>query len=94
MLEFNQLDLDGSNIVYVHTSEVEDHADSFTFSVSDGVNDIVKTFHITITPVDDSIPLATIFGLKVQKGVRKLLTEFDLKVEDQDTKVRKLFGKY
>ena len=44
-------------------------------------------FTITITPVDDEIPLVINNGLTVQEGVRKLITEFDLKAVDKDTEV-------
>lgn len=45
-------------------------------------------FTITITPVDDEIPLVINNGLTVQEGVRKLITEFELKALDKDTEVR------
>lgn len=85
--EFTQSDIAGSHVQYVHTSESEEHRDSFTFSVSDGTNDVVRTFTIQVSPVDDSIPVVTSKVLRVQEGVRKLLTEFDLKAMDEDTKV-------
>lgn len=75
------------SLIYKHTSDVEDHSDRFIVSVTDGINEVTATFRITITPVDDSIPLLTIQGLKAQKGVRKLISEFDLKAVDEDTKV-------
>lgn len=87
VIEFSQADLAGNNIVYIHTSTEEAHSDKFTFSVTDGINEVIRRFDITLKPVDDSIPVVTIKGLKVQEGVRKLVTEFDLKVEDTDTKV-------
>ena len=49
---------------------------------------MIQTFYITLTPVDDAIPLVVNNGLRAQEGVRKLLTEFDLKAVDPDTKVR------
>ena len=61
--------------------------DSFTFSVSDGPHDVIRSFSISISPVDDSIPVVVNNGLKVQEGVRKIVTEFDLKATDKDTKV-------
>ena len=48
---------------------------------------VVQTFYISLTPVDDAIPMVINNGLRVQEGVRKLLTEFDLKAVDPDTKV-------
>ena len=37
--------------------------------------------------MDDEIPLVINNGLTVQEGVRKLITEFDLKAVDKDTEV-------
>lgn len=48
---------------------------------------VTHKFTITITPVDDEIPLVINNGLTVQEGVRKLITEFDLKAVDKDTEV-------
>lgn len=73
--------------MYVHTSTEETYADSFSFSVSDGPHDVIRTFSVRISPVDDSIPVVISNGLKVQEGVRKIITEFDLKATDRDTKV-------
>ncbi|KAG7481357.1 hypothetical protein MATL_G00065830 [Megalops atlanticus] len=82
---FTQADLASRSIQYVHTSEEEKHADDFTFTVSDGANEISQTFYITIRPVDDSLPLLQIPGMRVQEGVRKTITEFELKATDADT---------
>lgn len=87
VMEFTQSDIAASQVQYIHTSESEDHLDSFTFSVSDGTNDVLRSFTIQISPVDDSIPVVTNRVLRVQEGVRKLITEFDLKATDEDTKV-------
>lgn len=45
-------------------------------------------FHITIRPVDDSLPVVENLGMRVQEGVRKTITEFELKAVDADTEVR------
>lgn len=37
---FTQADLASRNIQYVHTSEEEIHSDEFTFTVSDGANEV------------------------------------------------------
>ncbi|XP_023803862.1 extracellular matrix protein FRAS1-like isoform X1 [Cyanistes caeruleus] len=90
---FSQADLASGSIQYVHTSEEEKHTDAFTFSVSDGTNEVSQTFDITINPVDDSLPIVQIFGMTVQEGVRKTITEFELKATDADTEVESLtFG--
>lgn len=53
----------------------------FPFQVS-------QTFDITINPVDDSLPVVQNPGMRVQEGVRKTITEFELKATDADTEVR------
>uniref|UniRef100_A0A4W3I1G5 Fraser extracellular matrix complex subunit 1 n=1 Tax=Callorhinchus milii TaxID=7868 RepID=A0A4W3I1G5_CALMI len=82
---FSQADLAARSIQYVHTSDEEKHSDDFTFSVSDGANEVAQTFYITIRPVDDSLPVVQIPGMRVQEGVRKTITEFELKATDADT---------
>ncbi|GAB0189453.1 extracellular matrix organizing protein FRAS1 [Grus japonensis] len=82
---FSQADLASRSIRYVHTSDVEKHADAFTFSVSDGTNEVSQTFDITINPVDDSLPVVQSLGMTVQEGLRKTITEFELKATDADT---------
>ena len=89
--EFTQSDLAANNVMYIHTSTDEIYTDSFTFSVSDGSHEVIRKFSISISPVDDSIPVVISNGLKVQEGVRKIITEFDLKATDKDTKVSRMF---
>lgn len=48
-----------------------------------------QTFDITINPVDDSLPVVQSLGMTVQEGVRKTITEFELKATDADTEVRR-----
>ncbi|XP_060043899.1 extracellular matrix organizing protein FRAS1 isoform X2 [Erinaceus europaeus] len=85
---FTQADLMSRNIQYVHSSETEKHADIFSFSLSDGVHEVAQTFHITLRPVDDSLPIVQSSGLRVQEGVRKTITEFELKAVDADTEAK------
>ncbi|KAL2092359.1 hypothetical protein ACEWY4_012157 [Coilia grayii] len=82
---FTQADLASRSVQYVHTSDEEKHSDDFTFTVSDGANEVSQTFYITIRPVDDSLPLVLVPGMRVQEGVRKTITEFELKATDADT---------
>ncbi|KAG8454257.1 hypothetical protein GDO86_000773 [Hymenochirus boettgeri] len=82
---FSQADVESHNIQYIHTSTEEKHSDEFTFSVSDGVNEVSQTFYITINKVDDSLPVVQNVGMRVQEGVRKTITEFELKAIDADT---------
>ncbi|XP_051278840.1 extracellular matrix protein FRAS1 isoform X2 [Dicentrarchus labrax] len=87
---FTQADLASRSIQYVHTSEEEKHADQFSFVVSDGTNEVAQTFYITIKPVDDSLPLLQVPGMRVQEGVRKTITEFELKATDADTEAESI----
>nr|XP_023408991.1 extracellular matrix protein FRAS1 [Loxodonta africana] len=82
---FSQADLTSRNVQYIHSSEAEKHTDAFSFMLSDGVNEVTQTFHITILPVDDSLPIVQSPGMRVQEGVRKTITEFELKAVDADT---------
>ncbi|XP_057358347.1 extracellular matrix organizing protein FRAS1 isoform X1 [Manis pentadactyla] len=82
---FTQADLTSRNIQYIHTSETERHSDAFSFTLSDGVNEVTQTFHITLRPVDDSLPVVQNVGMQVQEGMRKTITEFELKAVDADT---------
>uniref|UniRef100_A0A8C0P0S2 Extracellular matrix organizing protein FRAS1 n=1 Tax=Canis lupus familiaris TaxID=9615 RepID=A0A8C0P0S2_CANLF len=82
---FTQADLISQNIQYIHSSETEKHSDAFSFTLSDGSSEVTQTFHITIRPVDDSLPVVQSLGMRVQEGVRKTITEFELKAVDADT---------
>ncbi|KAM4706664.1 extracellular matrix organizing protein FRAS1 [Discoglossus pictus] len=87
---FSQADLESRSIQYIHTSNEEKHSDEFTFMVSDGVNEVSQTFYITINKVDDSLPVIQNLGMRVQEGVRKTITEFELKAVDADTEAESL----
>uniref|UniRef100_S4RN57 Fraser extracellular matrix complex subunit 1 n=1 Tax=Petromyzon marinus TaxID=7757 RepID=S4RN57_PETMA len=82
---FSQADLAARRVQYVHTSSQEKHDDDFTFTVSDGSNEVRQTMRIRIAPVDDSLPVVQSLGMRVQEGVRKPITEFELKATDADT---------
>ncbi|KAJ8339232.1 hypothetical protein SKAU_G00360180 [Synaphobranchus kaupii] len=82
---FTQADLASGSIQYVHTSEEEKPSDSFAFIVSDGVSQISQTFHIAVRPVGDSLPVLQVLGMSVPRGVRKALSETELKATDADT---------
>ncbi|NXU54362.1 FRAS1 protein, partial [Turnix velox] len=87
---FSQADLASHSIQYIHTSDAEKHRDAFTFSVSDGTHEVSQMFDITINPVDDSLPVVQSFGMTVQEGVRKTITEFELKASDADTEAESI----
>ncbi|KAI5624981.1 fras1 related extracellular matrix protein 2b isoform X1, partial [Silurus asotus] len=82
---FTQLQLAGNKIYYIHTSDDEVKMDSFEFEVTDGYNPVFRTFRISISDVDNKKPVVTIHGLVVNEGKSKLITPFELTVEDRDT---------
>uniref|UniRef100_A0A8C3BA83 FRAS1 related extracellular matrix 2 n=1 Tax=Cairina moschata TaxID=8855 RepID=A0A8C3BA83_CAIMO len=82
---FTQLLLAGNKIYYIHTSEDEVKMDSFEFEVTDGYNPVFRTFRISITDVDNKKPVVTIHNLVVNENEYKLITPFELTVEDRDT---------
>ncbi|KAK7830950.1 hypothetical protein U0070_018494, partial [Myodes glareolus] len=87
---FTQADLTSGSVQYVHSSETGKHSDAFSFVLSDGVHEVMQTFHITIHPVDESLPLVQNQGMRVQEGVRKTITEFELKAVDADTEAESI----
>ncbi|OCT97312.1 hypothetical protein XELAEV_18009537mg [Xenopus laevis] len=87
---FSQADLESRSIQYIHTSAEEKHSDDFTFTVSDGFNEVSQTFYITINKVDDSLPVVHNLGMRVQEGVQKTITEFELKAVDADTEAESI----
>uniref|UniRef100_A0AAR2KAS0 Cadherin domain-containing protein n=1 Tax=Pygocentrus nattereri TaxID=42514 RepID=A0AAR2KAS0_PYGNA len=82
---FTQLQLAGNKVYYIHTADDEVKMDSFEFEVTDGYNPVFRTFRISITDVDNKKPVVTIHGLVVTEGKTKLITPFELTVEDRDT---------
>uniref|UniRef100_A0A3B4BU34 Calx-beta domain-containing protein n=1 Tax=Pygocentrus nattereri TaxID=42514 RepID=A0A3B4BU34_PYGNA len=82
---FTQLQLAGSKIRYVHTSQEEVRLDSFEFQVTDGFNVVFRTFRVSITDVDNKLPVLSIHTLILGQGKERLITPFELGVEDQDT---------
>lgn len=82
---FTQLQLAGNKIYYIHTADDEVKMDSFEFQVTDGRNPVFRTFRISISGVDNKKPVVTIHNLIVSEGENKLITPFELTVEDRDT---------
>lgn len=82
---FTQLDLAGNKIRYIHTSDDEIKMDSFEFEVTDGHNSVYRTFRITLNDVDNKKPVLFVGKLTVREGGHKLVTPFELKLEDADT---------
>uniref|UniRef100_A0A3Q3WF96 Calx-beta domain-containing protein n=1 Tax=Mola mola TaxID=94237 RepID=A0A3Q3WF96_MOLML len=85
IVSFTQLQLAGSKIYYIHTSDDEVKMDSFEFEVTDGYNPIFRTFRVSIVDVDNKKPVVTVNRLVVTEGHIKLITPFELTAEDQDT---------
>uniref|UniRef100_A0A2K6EQE4 FRAS1-related extracellular matrix protein 2 n=1 Tax=Propithecus coquereli TaxID=379532 RepID=A0A2K6EQE4_PROCO len=82
---FTQLQLAGNKIYYIHTADDEVKMDSFEFQVTDGRNPVFRTFRISISDVDNKKPVVTIHSLVVSENENKLITPFELTVEDRDT---------
>lgn len=82
---FTQLQLAGNKIYYIHTADDEVKMDSFEFQVTDGRNPVFRTFRISISDVDNKKPVVTIHNLVVSEGENKLITPFELTIEDRDT---------
>ncbi|XP_042857983.1 FRAS1-related extracellular matrix protein 2-like [Penaeus japonicus] len=82
---FTQLQLAGNKVSYVHRSRDEVKMDSFEFVVTDGYNAVYRTFRISISDVDNKNPVLFVGELRVLEGGSKLITPFELKLEDRDT---------
>ncbi|XP_072171221.1 extracellular matrix protein 3-like [Diadema setosum] len=82
---FTQLDLAGNKIYYVHTADDEVRMDSFQFEVTDGFNTVVRTFRIALTDVDNKEPVVEYTTVRLQEGENKLITPFELRIDDRDT---------
>ncbi|CAH6779056.1 Frem2 [Phodopus roborovskii] len=76
---FTQLQLAGNKIYYIHTAEDEMER-----------NPVFRTFRISISDVDNKKPVVTIHNLVVSESESKLITPFELTVEDRDTPDRLL----
>ncbi|XP_038617794.1 FRAS1-related extracellular matrix protein 2 [Tachyglossus aculeatus] len=87
---FTQLQLAGNKIYYVHTADDEVKMDGFEFEVTDGRNPVFRTFRISIGDVDNKKPVVTVHPLVVNEGESRLVTPFELDVEDRDTPDRLL----
>uniref|UniRef100_A0A3B4BHL2 FRAS1-related extracellular matrix protein N-terminal domain-containing protein n=1 Tax=Periophthalmus magnuspinnatus TaxID=409849 RepID=A0A3B4BHL2_9GOBI len=87
---FTQLQLAGNKVYYIHTADDEVKMDSFEFEVTDGYNPVFRTFRISVTDVDNKKPVVTVHGLVVTEGANKLITPFELTIEDGDTSDRLL----
>ncbi|EHB17514.1 FRAS1-related extracellular matrix protein 2 [Heterocephalus glaber] len=85
IISFTQLQLAGNKIYYIHTAEDEVKMDSFEFQVTDGRNPVFRTFRISISDVDNKKPVVTIHNLVLSESESKLITPFELTVEDRDT---------
>ena len=82
---FTQLQMAGSKVRYVHTSDDEVQVDKFQFEVTDGRNIVVRTFRITLTPVNNKKPFLMLGEIKLKEGSSKLITPFELNIVDHDT---------
>ncbi|CBY08706.1 unnamed protein product [Oikopleura dioica] len=82
---FTMRELVGSKIRYVHTADDEIRMDAFEFSVSDGTNTVYRTFRVNILPIDNKLPVVKVEGIRMNEGSEKLISPFEVSIEDQDT---------
>jgi hypothetical protein len=82
---FTMRELVGSKIRYVHTADDEIKMDQFEFSVTDGTNTVYRTFRVNILPIDNKLPVVQVNGIRLNEGSEKLISPFELGVEDRDT---------
>ncbi|XP_012944318.1 extracellular matrix protein 3 [Aplysia californica] len=87
---FTQLQLAGNKIRYVHNTQDEMKMDSFEFEVTDGYNPVTRTFRISLSDVDNRKPVLMFQTLRLKEGDNKLITPFELKAEDRDTRAEKV----
>ena len=81
---FTQLQLAGNKIRYVHTDSGENSVDRFEVRVSDGTNDVIRSLMVRIAPGDDELPVLENRGLRLDEGATKVITPYELNVEDSD----------
>ena len=87
---FTQADIDGSRVRYQHGGS-ENHADSFAYSVSDGVNSVTGNFAITITPVSDAPTQVRSEGFSVAEGEAAVIMDtLHLQFNDVDNMAAEL----
>ena len=90
---FTQLDLAANKIVYLHTNDDEKKFDNFEFEVTDGRNKIFRTFRIKIRNVNNKIPVLTTSTVNATEGLGVVITPFEIRAVDNDTKSNDLVFK-
>ncbi len=83
---FAQSDITAGKIGYKH-DDSNTTSDAFTFTVKDpaGNETNVESFALTITPVDDDLPVITNSSLALSQGATATLTPSDLSADDSDS---------
>lgn len=81
---FTQADIDNGRVFYDHNGS-KTNSDSFTFTLSDGVNTTEPyTFSVAVSSVNFVPILATNLGLTVAEGATQAITPTELQVSDAD----------
>jgi VCBS repeat-containing protein len=81
---FTQADLNAGRIFYDHDGS-NTNSDTFTFTVSDGVNTLSPAnFNITVNRTNFAPVLATNAGLTISEGTTAAITNTLLQITDQD----------
>lgn len=88
--QFTQTDLAANRVRYVHDDDDEVKMDSFKLEVSDGLNSVLRTFHIAITDADNKVPIVMFTILRLKEGGSKFISPSELKVMDMDTSSDKI----
>ncbi|MGI0487175.1 cadherin-like domain-containing protein [Pantanalinema rosaneae CENA516] len=83
---FTQADLDNGRVSYDHNG-TNTNSDSFTFTISDGVNTVTpaSTFNITVTRANFPPVLTSNTGLTLAEGATTTIGAGQLQVTDPDT---------
>ena len=55
--------------------------DSFAFEVTDGYNSVYRTFRISISDVDNKLPVVTVNKIRCKEGAGKIITPFEVRGE-------------
>ncbi|KAM5255832.1 FRAS1-related extracellular matrix protein 3 [Ctenodactylus gundi] len=82
---FTQLQLASDKISYVRVSSGEIKKDRFELRMTDESGPVFRMFRICITDADNEKTILTVHKLKLPVGGSKLVTPFELTVEDKDT---------
>uniref|UniRef100_A0A8C6HUT0 FRAS1-related extracellular matrix protein 1 n=1 Tax=Mus spicilegus TaxID=10103 RepID=A0A8C6HUT0_MUSSI len=83
---FSQMDIAGQTVCYIHKSRTAVPADSFRFTISNGLQTQRGVFEITLQTVDSALPVLTKNKrLRLAEGAMGILSADHLQLTDPDT---------